>query len=164
MPTGSIYVNYCEDENLNKTMDNFRHKYKPNFIPKIAEMEGGSREFNILCKKFSDFRVSTKTHQYAPADSLIDFINSQKTHKKQPYYPNYSSVRSFDSSDGFEHVEIQMTQNMQNALLLEGARQSVNPCDLVREVMMFYLAIRTAKAFGEDYELNIVKFNEYLRQ
>lgn len=164
MPTGSIYINYCDDQNINKVMNNFRSKYEPNFIPKIAEMSGTFRDCEEIYKKFSDYRISTKSHQYAPSNSLIDFINTKRVLHKQPYHASCESVRAFDSSDGTEHVEIMMTQNMQNALMLEGSSQSVSPCDLVREVMTFFLAIKIAKRFGEDIEPQIAKFNEYLRK
>jgi hypothetical protein len=164
MPTGSIYINYCDDSNFKKVVEKLRSKYEPNFIPKIAEMAGDHRECEQIYDKFSEFRLPHSTHQYMPSDSLIDFINTKKVLHKQPYHRNYESVRASDSSEGGEQIEVTMTRKMQDALLISGSRNNISPCEIIRELVTFYLAIDMSKAFNQDIEPLIVKFNEYLRK
>jgi hypothetical protein len=164
LPTGSILMVISESENLFKIeLEEIRRSYYPLFINKLGYIKGDRPFWLKLRENFKDLKISG-VEQYRPGDKIIDYINTYCFTNGLPIrdVAGYEEVQA-SCPPHFRHpVEITMTEKMQQQFMFEGARQGINPCDIINEVLSIYISIREDIAAGKDSSKKICKFTNYI--
>ena len=162
--TKSIIILYAQDKSsMISKMSNLRLEYEPHFISKIGEMQDAALfSYKKILADFKDLKMD-EFDQFKPGPRLIDYINTYAFKMKTlDYVPDFQEVEVLAPRNKPLKIDIKLTISMQEWLTMEGARQGVNSCDLVREILDFYVAVRKKVREGEDASEQIKKFNVYM--
>lgn len=167
MPSLSIQVFECANESeLLDILRDLHKKYDPHFPTRIATVSGFDSEpirYGKFKRMFDDDHIS-KTSQFKPSPILIDFLNENHDHHPQfrmiEYVKDWENV--IDSAHAKNFVKIDIGVSLEKKIMLEAARLSMNPFDIMTNDIRLCQDVRDAVSRGLDVEKAMGNLRIYL--
>jgi len=168
MPSLSIQVFECANESeLLSILRDLHVKYDPLFPIRIATISklrnGDPCGYGKFRKLFNDEHIS-KTSQFKPSPSLMDFIN--ENHDGHPLFRMQEYVKGWedvvDSTHSKNFISVNLDVVMEKDILLEGSRTNVNPMDMLRDFIRLCMNVRKASYQHGDVERAMDDLRFYL--